>query len=153
MKKSLVIMVSLGILAASLAMGNGSAVAQVPETSHLYKAYRMLSRAHYVLRQGTRADEVRRHAALQQVGAAIQELRLAASVDHQTLPSLSESGTPAAAPTEIHHHAWMRDALRQCQGAKSELQAMPNDPGGHRTTALQHVDAAIAGLEQIVKQK
>jgi hypothetical protein len=138
---------------AVVAIAGGTAVAQIPQTSHLYKAYRMLARAHYVLHAGTRAGEARRPAAMQQVAAAVEQLRLLAAANHESLPALSESGAPAAASSEIHHHAWMHDALRQCQDAKAELQAAQNDSGGHRTQAIQHVDAAIALLQQIVKQE
>ncbi len=44
----------------------------------------------------------------------------------------------------------MHDALRQCREAKTELKAARQEFGGHRTKAIQHVDAAIADLEQAV---
>lgn len=154
MKKSLAAVVSgFVILSVGFAIASGAAAGQIPETSHLYNAYRMLSRAHYVLRVGSHAGEARRQAALQQVAAAIEQLKLAVAASHGSLPALPESGTPSAAPAEIHHHAWMHDALRQCQDAKTELQAARNDSGGHRTKAIQHADAAIALLQQIVNQQ
>jgi hypothetical protein len=154
MKRSFAGLVSgLSAFAALCAISASAGVVQVPQTSHLYKAYRMLARAHYVLRVGTRSGEARRQAAMQQVAAAVEQLRLLAAANHENLPPLSESGTPAAATAEIHHHAWMHDALRQCQDAKGELQGAQNDSGGHRTKAIQHVNAATTLLQQIVNQQ
>jgi hypothetical protein len=131
-------------------IGN-AAVAQAAEPHpHIYNAYRMLRRADYVLRIGDKELGGHRRAARQQVEMALQQLQLAITVDHGTLPPVGESGTPQAPPAELHHHAWMQDALRQCQDAKTELGAASQDLKGHRVKAIQHVDAAIVQLQQAV---
>jgi hypothetical protein len=141
----------LAIAGAVFAVTRSAAVARAAEPHpHIYNAYRMLKRAHYVLRVGNEELGGHRRAARQQVEMAIEQLQLAIAVDHGTLPPMTESGTPQAAPAEIHHHAWMHDALQQCQNAKAELDAAPQDFGGHRVKAIQHVDAAIAELQQAV---
>ena len=58
---------------------------------HIYNAYRMLRRAHYVLQRSCRNLSGERANALSQIDAALNELKLAIAVDHGTLPLMTES--------------------------------------------------------------
>jgi hypothetical protein len=132
---------------------SGAAVAEAaPANPHISNAYRLLSRAHYVLRVGSNPTQPHRLAALQDVAGAIEQLRLAVAMNNNTLPPMEESGTPKAPAAEIHHHAWMHDALTQCQEALTEIQAAPPDSGAHRAKAIQQVNAAIAQLQLVVNE-
>jgi hypothetical protein len=55
-----------------------------------------------------------------------------------------------AQPDQVH--PYLHDALRHCREAKAQLTSTKQDFGGHRATAIQHVDAAIAELQQAVTE-
>jgi hypothetical protein len=165
MKKSLpAVVIVLAIIGVVFAVVGGTAaqtaktqaakasVAKAPAAEphpHIYKAYRLLKRAHYVLQHACRNLSGDRAGALSQVDSAINELQLAIAVDHGTAPAVAESEAINITPGQLH--PYVHDALRQCREAKTELAAAAQDFGGHRTNAVQHVDAAIAQLEQAVK--
>jgi hypothetical protein len=111
-------------------------------------AYRSLRRAHYVLKLASHRLGGHRHAAEQEVDAALAQTKLAIEADHGKVPVISETGTPQVKQSEIHHHPYVRDAIRQCQDALNELNAAAEVPGGHRAKAIQHVNAALAQLQQ-----
>jgi hypothetical protein len=151
MRKSSSALLSGFLLICAIAGRAAVAYAAQPH-SHVYNAYRMLNRAHYVLTVVSTPHGVHRQAARQQVGLAIEQLKLGVAAVHQTLPQLQEAGTPYTAPSEVHHHAWVQDALKQCQNAKAELQAAQSDLGGHRANAIQHIDSAIAQLQHAIDE-
>ncbi len=93
MKKSLpAIVIVLAIIGVVFAVAGSAAVAQAAEPHpHIYNAYRMLRRAHYVLQRSCRNLSGERANALSQIDAALNELKLAIAVDHGTLPLMTES--------------------------------------------------------------
>ena len=151
MKKSLpAIVIVLAIIGVVFAVAGSAAVAQAAEPHpHIYNAYRMLRRAHYVLQRSCRNLSGERANALSQIDAALNELKLAIAVDQGTLPLMTESGGIGVKRGQVH--PYIHDALRQSLDAKAELAAAAQDFGGHRTAAIQHVDAAIAQLQLAVK--
>src|SRR5437870_5173469 len=152
MKKSLpAVVIVLAIIGVVLAVAGSAAVTQAAEPHpHIYNAYRLLRRAHYVLEHSCRKLSGDRVRALSQVQSAIDELKLAIAVDHGVLPAIAESGAIETTPGQVH--PYVHDALRQCREAKAELESAAQGAfGGHRVNAIQHVDAAIAQLEQAVK--
>jgi len=151
MKKSLpAVVLVVAIIGVVFAVAGSAADAHAAEPHpHIYNAYRLLRRAHYVLQHACRELSGDRARALSQVDSAINELKLAIAVDHGTLPAIAESGAINATPGQLH--PYVHDALRQCREAKIELEAAAQDFGGHRGNAIQHVDAAISELEQAVK--
>jgi hypothetical protein len=151
MRKPLAAIVGmLMIMGVVFAISGGAPVARAAVPGHhIHHAYRLLRRAHYVLVHGCRRLGGHREAALRQVDMGINELRLAIAAGHGALPAIAEGGGIKATPGQLH--PYMHDALRQCREAKAELAAATHDFGGHRVKASQHVDAAIAQLEQAVK--
>ena|SRR6266404_2272614 len=151
MKKSLpAVVLVVAIIGVVFAVAGSAADAHAAEPHpHIYNAYRLLRRAHYVLQHACRKLSGDRARALSQVDSALEELKLAIAVDHGTLPAIAESGTIDVTPGQLH--PYVHDALRQCREAKVELEAAAQDFGGHRGNAIQHMDAAIAQLEQAAK--
>ncbi len=152
MKKPLATVVGFLVIAGVMFIVAGRAsVAQAAEPHpHIYKAYRLLRRSHYVLRHGCRELGGHRSAAVRQVDLATDQLKAAIAMDHGTLPAVEEAEAIQATPGQAH--AWMYDALRQCNEARAELAASPDNFGGHRVKAIQYVDAAVAQLQLAVKE-
>src|ERR1700674_5826603 len=94
MKKSLpTIVIVLAIIGVVFAGASSAAVAQAAEPHpHIYNAYRMLTRAHYVLQRSCRTLSGERANAFSEIDAALNELKLAIAVDQGTLPLMTESG-------------------------------------------------------------
>jgi len=82
---------------------------------HLDEAYRLLRRSHYVLNHACRRLGGHRAEAIKQIELASGELQAAISVDHGTVPAVSESGDISAKPGQVH--PYVHDALRQCEEA------------------------------------
>src|SRR5579863_628560 len=59
---------------------------------HLDEAYRLLRRSHYVLNHACRRLGGHRGEAIKQIELASSEVQAAISVDHGTVPAISESG-------------------------------------------------------------
>jgi hypothetical protein len=131
----------MGIVSASI-------MAQAGEPRHMENAYRSLKRAHYILIHASHHLGGHRLAAQKQVVAALDQVKLAISADHGTVPEISESETPMVKTSELKHHPYVRDAIRQCQDALKDLNAAAQDPAGHRAKAVEHVNAALAELQQ-----
>ena len=113
MKKSLpAIVIVLAIIGVVFAVAGSAAVAQAAEPHpHIYNAYRMLRRAHYVLQRSCRNLSGERANALSEIDAALNELKLAIAVDHGTLPLMTESGGIGVKRGQVH--PYIHDALRQ----------------------------------------
>ena len=165
MKKSspavVILLATIGVVFAVV----GSAAAQAAKTQaakasaakastaephpHIYNAYRLLKRAHYVLQHACRNLSGDRAGRSQPSGLGDQRTaarncrgprdctssRRVRSYKYNTRPTSSlRPRCPAPMPR-----------------GQTELAAAAQDFGGHRTNAVQHVDAAIAQLEQAVK--
>lgn len=142
-------LVGVVTLALAFAFVGGAAVAQAAAPGHIYKAHQKLMRAQYVLQHSCRHLGGHRSAALKQVGLALNQLQLAARTVHASLPAVSESGSIKKG-SEIH--PYIHDALRQCHEAKRELSTAKHHFGGHRTKAINHIDAAIAELQNAARE-
>ncbi len=62
-------------------------------------------------------------------------------------------GTPAIAqtttmPMHHEHHPEIHHAMHALENAKTDLEKAKHDFGGHRTKALEHVNAALDELKQ-----
>jgi hypothetical protein len=77
------------------------------------------------------------------------EVQAAISLDHGTVPAVSESGDISAKPGQVH--PYVHDALRQCEEAKTQLSAAQVS-GGHRDKAIQYIDAAIVHLQAAIQE-
>jgi hypothetical protein len=151
MRKSLTGTFALAVtLAVAFTLVGGAAVTRAAGAPHINNAYRKLRRAHYVLEHSCRRLGGHRKAALNQVDMALNELRLAAGTAHTSLPAVGESGSIRSVPGQVHPH--IHDALGQCREAKSELAAAKHHFGGHRVKAMNHIDSAIAQLQQALKE-
>jgi hypothetical protein len=89
-----------------------------------------------------------RIAAQKHVVAALDEVKLAITASHGTVPAVSESEMPNIRASEVHRHPYVRDAVRQCQDALNDLNAAAHNTGGHRAKAIEHINAALAELQQ-----
>jgi len=100
MKKSLpAVVIVLAIIGVVCAVAGSAAEAQAAEPHpHIYNAYRLLRRAHYVLQRSCRKLGGDRARALSQVDSALDELKLAIAVDQGTLPAIAESGAINVTP-------------------------------------------------------
>jgi len=125
-----------------------SIMARAGEPRHLGSAYRSLERAHYILTKASHHLGGHRIAAQKEVNAAIEQVKLAIAANHGTVPTVSESEMPNIRASEYHRNPYVRDAIRQCQDALKELNAAAQDPAGHRAKAIEHVNAALAQLQQ-----
>ena len=125
-----------------------SVMARAGEPRHLENAYRALKRAHFILIHASHHLGGHRIAAQKHVIAALDQVKLAIAANHGTVPAISESETPKVRTAEIHHHPYVRDAIRQCQDALNELNAAAHNAGGHRAKAIEHVNAALGELQQ-----
>src|SRR6266404_2793506 len=113
MKKSLpAVVLVLAIIGVVFAVAGSAAEAQAAEPHpHIYNAYRLLRRAHYVLQHACRELSGDRARALSQVDSAINELKRAIAVRHGTLPAVAGFGAINASPGQLH--PYVRDASRQ----------------------------------------
>jgi len=116
---------------------------------HLDEAYRLLRRSHYVLNHACRRLGGHRAEAIKQIELASGEVQAAISLDHGTLPAVSESGDISAKSGQVH--PYVHDALRQCEEAKTQLSAAQVS-GGHRDKAIQYIDAAIVHLQAAIQE-
>jgi hypothetical protein len=116
---------------------------------HLDEAYRLLSRAHYVLNHGCKHLGGNRERANQQVEQALAQVQAAITLEHGTAPAVSESSDIHIAPEQSH--PYMIDALRQCNKAKAQLQ-VAQASGGHRDKAIQYIDAAVPFLQAAIQE-
>lgn len=141
----------LMIVAMMYAIGGGAgADAAAAPIAPIRKAYSSLRRAHYVLEHSCRRLGGYRDKALAEVTAAISELQAAAATQQATLPQAAESGAMSAPAGQLH--PYIHDALRRCREAKTQLASTTQNFGGHRATAAQHVDNAIADLQQALTE-
>jgi hypothetical protein len=137
------------LVGSTLAVTRTDALAQSAQVQHpyIYNGYSLLSRARYVLNHGKHEFGGHRTAAINHIDQAIAELKLAIAADHGTPPAqIYQSGTPTMSRGQ--RHPYMHDGLKLCQEAKAELEKGTHAFGGHRVAALQHVDQAIAELQQ-----
>ena len=116
---------------------------------HLDEAYRLLRRSHYVLNHACRKLAGHRGEAIKQIELASGEVQAAISLDHGTVPAVTESGDISAKPGQVH--PYVHDALRQCKEAKTQLSAAQVS-GGHRDKAIQYIDAAIVHLQAAIQE-
>ena len=130
----------------NVARAHAQAAAMQP---HLDEAYRLLRRSHYVLNHACRRLAGHRGEAIKQIELASSEVQAAISLDHGTVPAVSESGEISAKPGQVH--PYVHDALRQCEEAKTQLSAAQVS-GGHRDKAIQYIDAAIVHLQAAIQE-
>lgn len=152
MRKPLTGIVRIAAIAAiGFAFAGGATLARAAQPhQHIYNAYHKLRRAHYVISHGCQHLGGHREAALHQVEAANAELKLAMASVHGTLPTIPEGGSIHVTPGQVH--PFMVDALRECREAKAALASGAHDFGGHRAKAIQHIDVAIAELQEAIKE-
>ncbi|HZO83123.1 MAG TPA: hypothetical protein VFB33_15620 [Candidatus Binataceae bacterium] len=139
------------IAAIGFAVAGGATRARAAKPhQHIYNAYHKLRRAHYVISHGCTHLGGHREAAMRQVEAANGELKLAMASVHGTLPTTPEGGPIRVVAGQVH--PYMIDALRECREAKAALASAAHDFGGHRVKAIQHIDIAIAELQEAIKE-
>ncbi len=152
MRKPLTAILGLLLIAGvmSTATGRMSQAWAAQAHPHIYDAYRLLKRSHFVLKHACRQLGGHRAAADQQIELALNEIQAAIAMDHGTLPAVPEAPGIEITPGQLH--PYIHDALRQCRQAKAQLAAAAQDFGGHRTKAIQYIDAAIAQLQAAAQE-
>ena len=134
----------------STATGRMSQASAAQAHPHIYKAYHLLRRSRFLVNHACRNLGGHRAQADQQIESALNEVQAAIAMTHGALPAVSESAEIGITPGQ--HHPYIHDALQRCNEARAQLAAASQDFGGHRTKAIQHIDAAIAQLQAAAQE-